>query len=399
MGYTIHIVDDAVFDDLPYKHAKESLGLANAKTQTAYVRRTGVKNIDRNTLEHEFDELLQKVSPHEEDGIRYKKGGAWRQILPVMLAFVPGVGPALSAASAVGMDQYARSNHPEQLGEPGHFLDILKTGATAYFGAKAGQGALKGFKNASGNFINKVGGAVKGGLGLGTTQSPAGIPTPPGYKGTVTIPGVGNAIPASNAAAAAAAAKSAAIFKPATLNSYVSKAVQSPTVQKFSQNIVSGLNGGQPSGMNNEFGNVYNPGALSRFGLPGLNTGFDTNAPAINESDVNAGYANIDRNAAMRVRNVFRQFSGQAPDENSAFSHSLADINVGAGKEKESFLSEANRANNQLYTKQQLMKINGLSDSQFNQYLQLAKTGSDSDIQSQFGQNPNEFRDIFRDFL
>lgn len=70
--YTVRILSEADFDKLPYKRARTSLGLADAKTGVAYVRDTGYNDITKDTIGHELDELMAKVSPHEEDGIRYK---------------------------------------------------------------------------------------------------------------------------------------------------------------------------------------------------------------------------------------------------------------------------------------------------------------------------------------
>jgi hypothetical protein len=73
------------------------------ETKTAYIRKTGIAEMDQATLEHEFDELMQETSPHEIDGIRYKKSGnIFRQLLPLALAFIPGIGPALGFATQVG---------------------------------------------------------------------------------------------------------------------------------------------------------------------------------------------------------------------------------------------------------------------------------------------------------
>ena len=102
--YTIRILDDAEFDKLPYKFVKDSLGLADPETGEAFVRKTGIKEMDMATLSHEVDELVAKTSPHEIDGIRYKKGGALRTILPIVAAFIPGIGPIVSAALNVGMN-------------------------------------------------------------------------------------------------------------------------------------------------------------------------------------------------------------------------------------------------------------------------------------------------------
>lgn len=75
MPYTIKLLDDSEFNKLPFKYVKESLGCADADKGIAYIRQTGVTDIDMGTIEHEVEELVSLVSPHEEDGIRYKKMG------------------------------------------------------------------------------------------------------------------------------------------------------------------------------------------------------------------------------------------------------------------------------------------------------------------------------------
>lgn len=82
-----------------------------------------------------------------------KKGGFARFVVPTLLAFIPGVGPIASGIAAAGMDQYAKSNHPEQLGKPGNFLDILKVGGGAFLGASALQGGLRGLQAGGGGFL------------------------------------------------------------------------------------------------------------------------------------------------------------------------------------------------------------------------------------------------------
>lgn len=93
-----------------------------------------------------------------------KKGGAARFIVPTLLAFIPGVGPVLAAGANIGMSQYAKSNHPEQLGKAGNFLDILTEGATGYFGGKAAGGFEKGFGAAAsggGSILQNLGSGFK----------------------------------------------------------------------------------------------------------------------------------------------------------------------------------------------------------------------------------------------
>ena len=100
--YTIKVLSEADFEKLPYKHVKTSLGLADAKTGVAYVRDTGYNDITKDTIAHELDELMMTVSPHEEDGIRYKNlkslgAGAGAGILS---SIIPALRPFQGALSA-----------------------------------------------------------------------------------------------------------------------------------------------------------------------------------------------------------------------------------------------------------------------------------------------------------
>jgi len=110
--YTVKILSEKDFDGLPYKHAKTSLGLADAKTGVAYVRDTGYNDITKETINHELDELMASVSPHEEDGIRYKNlaslaGGAGSGILSSMIPGLKNFQPLISAGvgAAVNKDK------------------------------------------------------------------------------------------------------------------------------------------------------------------------------------------------------------------------------------------------------------------------------------------------------
>jgi len=182
--YTLKILEDKEFDKLPYKYAKEALGCADPKTKTAYVRNThwgeASKAINLLTIDHEIQELVAKTSPHEEDGIRYKKGGVLRNIVPFALGLIPGIGPILGAAANIGMNQYAQSKHPEQLGKPGNPLSIAMQGIGGYLGAKAVGGATSGFGAGwsaagqnGGTLLNQVGSGLKGAL-TGTYTTPSG---------------------------------------------------------------------------------------------------------------------------------------------------------------------------------------------------------------------------------
>lgn len=152
--YTLKVLNDAEFDRLPYKHVKESLGCADPKTKTAYVRHTGIRPLDSFVTEHELDELVAKVSPHEEDGIRYKKG---REIIaPIgtaLLAMIPGIGPPLAAAAQAGYTGY--KVHKGEA-EP---WQIPLNAALAFGGGKLAQGT-SGYTNAVADSAKMGGGMV-----------------------------------------------------------------------------------------------------------------------------------------------------------------------------------------------------------------------------------------------
>ena len=149
--YTVKVLSPKDFDTLPYKHAKRSLGLADAKTGVAFVRDTGYNDITKATISHELDELVNKVSPHEEDGIRYKSlasygaGAGAGALSNVLGGFLGGKG---------GM-----------LGKVGNFIGGASPLISAGAGALANQkgtpwkGAMQGFAGGG------AGSAVAGGAG------------------------------------------------------------------------------------------------------------------------------------------------------------------------------------------------------------------------------------------
>ena len=131
--YTLHYLNDKEFDNLPYKHVKTSLGCADEKTGNAYVRRTGINPIDEFTTEHEIAELVAKVSPHEEDGIRYKN--LWRQLVQAVTHPVSAPTNSQQATSSGMLSSSANNPQPTWTGG----------------GGPAQQGPVTGSLGASGN--------------------------------------------------------------------------------------------------------------------------------------------------------------------------------------------------------------------------------------------------------
>ena len=152
--YTLHYLSDKEFDNLPYKHVKTSFGCADEKTGNAYVRRTGIRPIDEFVTEHEIAELVAKVSPHEEDGIRYKAptNNLWNQLVN----------------SVTGEPQ---SKDDRGLGTVSPSGQISKpTGSSAGFGAPSNV-------STSPNYSNPYEGTVTGSLGASAPTTPANTST------------------------------------------------------------------------------------------------------------------------------------------------------------------------------------------------------------------------------
>lgn len=109
MAYTAKFLSDEEFNRLPYKDIEVSLGIADPKEQTAYVRKSGVNAMDAFTLAHELDHLDEhgkgKHSDHYENGVYYKKANEWIQPIATgvgMMFGQPWVGPAVGAVQQRG---------------------------------------------------------------------------------------------------------------------------------------------------------------------------------------------------------------------------------------------------------------------------------------------------------
>jgi len=141
--FTIHILDDKDFNVLPYDKANEALGMTIVKEKTAYIRKTGVKELDMSTINHEFDELMQQTSPHEINGVRYK---------------LPFIGPLISWIASMGAPAAGLGGAagPATLGSA--FASGLGSIAAPIAGAAATSAAISGGKNliATGNVFGKT---------------------------------------------------------------------------------------------------------------------------------------------------------------------------------------------------------------------------------------------------
>ena len=229
--YKLAYLNDQEFEALSlvnprYVNTKDDFGFADMITNRIFVRKTGNSIVDQFVTNHEIEEILAKNSEHQDEfNIRHKKGGALRTILPIAAAFVPVVGPLLSAGLNIGLNQAAQARHPEELGKPS-IGSALVQGASGFLGGKAAgavtEGAIKGGTAAAPGLLSKAagiaGGAGKGAMGaLGFgTPAPAATATTPGALygagtpvGTINT-GTFSQFPAGYTAAPATFAKTAA---------------------------------------------------------------------------------------------------------------------------------------------------------------------------------------------
>jgi len=167
MNYTIKYLDSATYDRLPYQKVKDSLGCADQKTKTAYVRRTGLKPLDMFVADHEIDELVNKYSEHEIDGIRYKSSNKLIGTLaPLAIGLLTG-GTGFALAPWFG-----------------------STATGALLGS--GAGAISGYQEGGGK--GALSGGLSGGMGGGAGAAFGGGFMAPGATATTGAGGVGHAV-------------------------------------------------------------------------------------------------------------------------------------------------------------------------------------------------------------
>lgn len=104
--YEIKILSDKEFEALPYPELEMSLGVADPKTGTAYVRYTHSDELNKYLIEHELEHLIEgsggEHSEHYRNGVYYKGFGNILQSVAPILSFIPGIGPIAGAAAGAG---------------------------------------------------------------------------------------------------------------------------------------------------------------------------------------------------------------------------------------------------------------------------------------------------------
>lgn len=181
------------FNRLPYTDTDISLGIADYKKGRAYVRKSGIPALDMLIAGHELNELLAKVSPHEENGIRYKKGNQIvSMIVPAVLGLATGglgalgfLGGSTGLAGLLGSALSATSITPAVVGAgAGALLNKQNPGMGALTGALGGWGggtmgvgAATGMQTAKSLGASQLMGGLRGAVGM----SPVAGMQPSGY--------------------------------------------------------------------------------------------------------------------------------------------------------------------------------------------------------------------------
>jgi len=157
--YTVKWLDDKEFESLPYPDMDTSLGVADPKKKTAYVRRTGIDSLDYFNTFHELEHLEDGHdgvhADHYRNGVYYKGlGEVFQNVLPTVGGFLTGgpvgagLGAATSFASRGGRGKGQQPQQPQQ-GPMQQFSPSasIQPPATSMVAGQAGggQGAGGGF--------------------------------------------------------------------------------------------------------------------------------------------------------------------------------------------------------------------------------------------------------------
>lgn len=185
MSYSLRILSNDEFEALPYRHSDIALGVADPKTNTAYVRYSSYPDLQKYLVNHEFDHLVEETPTDEIDGVRYK--------LPLF-----GMSPGLNNLTGIlslgsmlgqGFSSLARGGVPGLLdfgkratGSVNQMLSNPLSGLDLFSGGIPGSNFVKGQPRqnySAGTALSDFGGITSGFLkgantfGVGpTTESP-----------------------------------------------------------------------------------------------------------------------------------------------------------------------------------------------------------------------------------
>lgn len=314
--YTIRILESEDFDLLPYNGVRDALGLSDTRKKIAFIRKTGVKDMDMGTIRHEFDELMQQTSPHEIDGIRYKSGGGLGKILGPVIGtivglFNPALGVAVGAAISGGTQAHSQAVKPEKYGSG--FGGIAKSAAIGGLGAYGGTSLINAGRAAA-NSATLAGGqaAVKtaglgGGPGTAATFAKGAGGVSSGAKTVAGLKGIGGAALPSVGTSAVSS-----LFSPAT--------------PKNDPNVLLGYDPGASGFIPSEATQAFYP--------------TETFTGALSKEDFNRSLAALDRNTRSQEKGIIDAFRGRSLAGDTAYSRALSNVRTGAKTAREQFLED-----------------------------------------------------------
>jgi len=180
MGYSIKVLSNKDFEKLPYSRISTSLGVADPRTNTAYIRYSSYPELNKYLIDHEFDHFVEEIPTDEFEGVRYKDFGkvigGFGKIAQTVAPFVAMANPALGAGMSVaggaasGGGRGAVNAIPSALGNffgggqafaanaaaPNAFSGITSAGKGVNVGMGRGVAGVAGNATGGGGFLNKV---------------------------------------------------------------------------------------------------------------------------------------------------------------------------------------------------------------------------------------------------
>jgi len=292
--YTIKILSDEDFNVLPYDVPRDTMGFSDVRKKVAYVRSTGIKDLDIATLNHEFDELMQGTSLHEIDGIRYKSGGGLGKILGPIVGTIagvltgnPAIGMAVGAAISGGTQAHSQAVKPEKYGSG--FGGIASAGAMGGIGAYGGSSLINAGRVAATNA------AIAGGTGNTAATFGAGV------KGAL-----GAAMP--------------------EITSKGISSIMSATAPKNEESALLKYEPGDSG---------FTPSEATQAFYPK-----ETFEGPLSRPDFDTSMANLSRNASLKERGVMDTFRGRSLTGDTAFSKALANTRSSSDLTRQQFLTD-----------------------------------------------------------
>src|SRR3990167_7590605 len=383
MSYSIKVIKNEEFDKLPFKHSSIALGVADPKTNTAYVRYSAHPELNKYLIDHEFEHLVEEIPTDEIEGVRYK--------IPILGPLASGLGSVASfAAPAIGGLAKGGGGLPTQAFQP--ISSAIKS-----VPQQAKPGLLSGFTG--------IGSPMGQFLGSPIKQATSGLPK--GFASvTSTIPkavsGIGQIASQPKSSflddlfsgeGASGLLGSLGGFLPGIgslalgLGKDYPKIPELPSSVESLRSLVSA--GGSPlaqlaqSVLSSQLGQQYNP---------------------LSEEEIQAATRQLELDESKEIdalNDLYRNLRpGTDPSTDSSYRRDLQEIRDKYARAKTDQLATRTRETKSIFQDQQARAIQqslGVSDSQIEQLMNLAlldvnKIAQQLQIDLQSAQN---FKDVF----